>query len=50
MGENPFEIYNNPKEFYPLPESMEEFGITGNLIGKKCEFIKRLDIANLKIF
>ena len=29
---------------------MEEFGMTGNLEGDKCNFIKRLDISNLKVF
>ena len=50
VGENPFKIEENPKEFYEFPKSMEEFGMTGNLEGKRCAFIKRLDISNLKIF
>ena len=29
---------------------MEEFGLTGNLERDRCEFIKRLDISNSKIF
>ena len=49
-GENQFEIYKNPKDFYKFPESLEEFGMTGNLEGDKCNFIKRLDISNLKIY
>ena len=49
-GENQFEIYKNPKDFYEFPESLEEFGMTGNLEGDKCNFIKRLDISNLKIY
>ena len=50
VGENPFKIEENPKKFYKFPKSMEEFGMTGNLEGKRCAFIKRLDISNLKIF
>ena len=49
-GENQFEINKNPKDFYEFPKSLEEFGLTGNLEGDRCQFIKRLDISNLKIF
>ena len=49
-GENQFELDKNPKDFYEFPESLEEFGMTGNLEGNKCNFIKRLDISNLIIF
>ena len=50
VGENPFKIEENLKKFYKFPESMEEFGMTGNLEEEKCAFIKRLDISNLKYF
>ena len=49
-GENQFELDKNPKDFYEFPESLEEFGMTGNLEGNKCNFIKKLDISNLKIY
>ena len=50
VGENKFDIYNNPKDFYEFPDSIEEFGMTGNLEGDKCNFFKKLDISNLKVF
>ena len=49
-GENQFELDKNPEDFYEFPKSLEEFGMTGNLEGDKCNFIKRLDISNLIIF
>ena len=49
-GENQFELDKNPKDFYKFPKSLEEFGMTGNLEGNKCNFIKKLDISNLKIY
>ena len=49
-GENEFEFDNNPKDFYEFPESLIEYGMTGNLEGKKIEFNKRLGISNLLIF
>ena len=49
-GENKFELDNNPKDFYEFPESLIEFGMTGNLEGEKIEFNKRLGISNLLIF
>ena len=50
IGENPFNFSNNSKSFYKLPESTEEFGITGNLDEKSANFINKVGIANLKIF
>ena len=48
IGENKFKI-ENPQTFYEFPQSLEEFGITGNFDGNNAEFIKRLGIENLKI-
>ena len=50
IGQNKFEINHNSKAFYEFPESLEEFGMTGNFQGKDAEFIERLGIDNLKIF
>ena len=51
IGENKFEINNiNEIKFYEFPESLEEFGFTGNLDGKNENFIEKLGIKNLKIF
>ena len=50
IGENPIEFDANLETYYSFPKSLEEFGMTGNLDPKKVEYIKRLDINNLKIF
>ena len=49
IGENKF-INDGSNNFYKFPESIEEFGITGNFEGENINFVKRLGIENLKIF
>ena len=41
---------NNNKSFYKFPETLEEFGLTGNFNGENVEFIEKLGIDNLKTF
>ena len=50
LGENPIEFGPNFKGKYEFPESVDEFGMTGNLDPIKANYIKRLEINNLKIF
>ena len=50
IGENPIEFDPNNEKIYEFPESLEEFGMTGNLDHKTAKFINRLIISNLKIF
>jgi len=50
IGENKFDFVNNNKTFYKFPETLEEFGLTGNFNGEKVEFIEKLGIDNLKTF
>ena len=49
IGENKF-INDESNDFYKFPESLEEFGLTGNFEGENINFVKRLGIENLKIF
>ena len=50
IGENPIEFNSNLTIKYTFPESLEEFGMTGNLDPIKAHYINRLDLNNLKIF
>ena len=50
VGENKFVFDENIKSFYEFPETVEEFGMTGNFEGDRARFVKRLGIENLKIF
>ena len=50
VGENKFVFDENIKSFYDFPETVEEFGMTGNFEGDRARFVKRLGIENLKIF
>ena len=50
IGENKFDFVNNNKSFYKFPETLEEFGLTGNFNGENVEFIEKLGIDNLKTF
>ena len=49
IGENKFKN-DGGNTFYEFPESLEEFGLTGNFEGEDINFVKRLGIGNLKIF
>ena len=51
IGGNKFDMeeINRDKSIFIFPESVEEFGITGNFEGN-ADFVKRLNIENLKIF
>ena len=49
IGENKF-IKDESNNFFEFPETLEEFGITGNFEGEDINFVKRLGIGNLKIF
>ena len=49
IGENKF-INDESNNFFDFPETLEEFGLTGNFEGENINFIKRLGIGNLKIF
>ena len=51
IGGNKFDMeeINRDKSIFIFPESVEEFGITGNFDGN-ADFVKRLNIENLKIF
>jgi Leucine-rich repeat (LRR) protein len=51
IGGNKFDMeeINRDKLIFIFPESVEEFGITGNFDGN-ADFVKRLNIENLKIF
>ena len=50
IGENKFTIGENDN-FYEFPESLEEFGLTGNFEGdNNINFVKRLGIGNVKTF
>jgi len=51
IGENKFDMeeINRDKSFFIFPDSLEEFGITGNFKGN-TDFVKQLNIENLKIF
>ena len=49
IGENKF-IKDENNNFFEFPETLEEFGITGNFEGEDINFVKRLGIGNLKIF
>ena len=50
IGENKF-ICDESNNFFEFPESLEEFGLTGNFEGDNyINFVKRLGIGNLKIF
>ena len=48
IGENKF-INDESNDFYKFPNSLEEFGLTGNFEGENINFIRRLGIENLKI-
>ena len=48
VGENKF-IIDKIKDFHPLPETLEEFGFTGNINGVTNYMMVRLGIKNLKI-
>ena len=50
IGENKFDFKTNTKSQYKFPESLIELGLTGNFDGKNSEFVKQLDISNLKTF
>ena len=50
IGENKLETENNPKSLYKFPESLEIIGLTGNFTGENAEFVKKLDLENLKSF
>ena len=50
IGENKFDYKPNNKSIYKLPKSLTELGLTGNFDGKNNDFIKQLDISNLKTF
>ena len=50
IGENPIEFDAKLEIYYSFPESLEEFGMTGNLDPIKVYYIKKLEINNLKIF
>ena len=50
IGENKF-IFDESNNSYKFPESLEEFGLTGNFDGNNnINFVKRLGIGNVKIF
>ena len=49
IGENKF-INDENNDFFEFPKSLEEFGLTGNFDGGNINFVKRLEIENLKIF
>ena len=51
IGENKFDMeeINRDKSFFIFPDSLEEFGITGNFNGN-ADFINQLNIENLKTF
>jgi hypothetical protein len=50
IGENKF-IFDESNNSYELPESLEEFGLTGNFEGDNyIILVKRLRICNVKIF
>ena len=49
IGENKF-INDENNDFYDFPETLEEFGLTGNFEGEDINFVNRLGIRNLKIF
>ena len=49
IGENKF-TKDESNNFFEFPETLEEFGITGNFEGEDINFVKRLGIGNLKIF
>ena len=51
IGGNKFDMeeINRDKSIFIFPESVEEFGITGIFDGN-ADFVKRLNIENLKIF
>lgn len=51
IGENKFDMeeINRDNSYFLFPASLEEFGITGNFNGN-ADFVKRLNIENLKIF
>ena len=49
IGENKF-INDESNNFFDFPETLEEFGLTGNFEGENINFVKRLGIGNVKIF
>ena len=49
IGENKF-IDDKSNDIFEFPETLEEFGLTGNFEGEDINFAKRLGIENLKIF
>ena len=50
LGENPIEFDIGSGKYYAFPETIEEFGLTGNMDPKTANFVKKLNIENLKIF
>ena len=50
LGENPIEFDVVSERYYTFPETIEEFGLTGNMDPKTTNFVKKLNIENLKIF
>ena len=50
LGENPIEFDIGSGKYYAFHETIKEFGLTGNMDPKTANFVKKLNIENLKIF
>ena len=44
LGENPIEFDIGSGKYYAFPETIEEFGLTGNMDPKTANFVKKLNI------